>query len=159
MAPKKRQRFTAKKKAAPPKEKPIVLGPLPDPIFFDLPLPPLRLTDEAAPALLPWLAKGFTPVKTSRKDELCGVYALWRAFREAREALKSPGEKIKHLSQTTFLGFLGGEDYNEMAEKVVNAQVELGFGSEDDEELREILAQTSNLDVVSAVTQEVAFIR
>ena len=158
MAPKKRLRFTLKKKAALRAEKPGTMNPLPDPVFSDLPLPPLRLTDEAAPALLPWLAMGFAPVKTSGKDEMCGVYALWRAFREAREALKDPGEKIKHISQATFLGFLGSQEYNEMAEKVVNVQAEMGFGSDNNEELREILAQASNLDVVSVFYHEVSSI-
>src|SRR5882757_7205634 len=82
------------------------MGQLPDAEFSEMPLPPLRLSEEAAPALLPWLAKGYTPIRTSGKNNMCGLYALWRAFRDAQDALKSPNEKIKHLTQAQFRGFL-----------------------------------------------------
>lgn len=135
------------------------MGQLPDAEFSEMPLPPLRLSEEAAPALLPWLAKGFTPIRTSGKNNMCGLYALWRAFRDAQDALKSPNEKIKHLTQAQFHGFLNSREYNTMADKVVQAQAQLGFGNANHSELREILAQESNLDIASASTLKVSLIQ
>jgi hypothetical protein len=69
------------------------MGQLPDAEFSDMPLPPLRLSEEAAPALLPWLAKGFTPIRTSGKNNMCGLYALWRAFRMLKMLSRVPMKK------------------------------------------------------------------
>lgn len=153
MARKKRARFTQKKKNVTVKAiitSATKMHPLPDPIFCNSPLPPLRLTEDARLALLPWLAQGFCPVQTPGKGHLCGLFALWRAFREARDALNLTGEKIQHIPQRRFREFLNGDEYNKMADKVLRAQSKLGFVA-DEEEFKELLAQKSNLDIVSPI--------
>jgi hypothetical protein len=124
------------------------VAPLPDPSFSDLPLPPLHLTADTRLTLLPWLAKGFCPSHTSGKNNLCGVWALWRAFREAQAALNLPGEKINHISKERFDALLKGSKYRQLADRVVKAQSSLGFVADEDE-FKKLLAQKSNLDIVS----------
>lgn len=149
---KKGMKFTAPKKP----QKTTISQPQPDPKFCNKKLPPLVLTDDVSSALLPWLAKGFAPVKTSGAGNLCGANALWKAFREAREALKEPDEKLNHLTQKTFHEFINSERYNALVDKVVKAQLKLGFITDEDE-FREVLTQNSNIDIVSASSRSIIF--
>jgi hypothetical protein len=72
-------------------------------------------------SLLPYLALGFTPVKTSGGGNLCGINALQRSFKEARIALNPPGTpKIKnadHIGQAGFRKLLRSARYNAIVQE------------------------------------------
>jgi hypothetical protein len=73
---------------------------------------PTRTSASTRNSLFPYLALGFTPVETSARGWLCGVNALWRSYRNARDALKSPDdEPIKHATQKVFQGLLRSKEY------------------------------------------------
>jgi hypothetical protein len=148
MAPKKGSKKTPSAKIPEPV--------LPDEEHSECPLPPLALGDDAKMALLPWLARGFAPTRTSGQGKLCGLNALWRAFRDARDAMKVPGSaKIRHITQAQFKAFLSSTEYNAKVQEVLDSEVYAFFSDEQKEELREELTKKEYLDIVSTSSLKV----
>jgi hypothetical protein len=111
---------------------------------------PTRVTADARNSLLPYLALGFTPVKTSGVQQLCGINALWRSFKEARIALQPPnGPDIRHLTQKDFKDLLSGKVYEELADEYLENN--LGVNQILDEDVRQEqidnVKRTENLDL------------
>jgi len=72
--------------------------------------PPTKTTPTARRSLFPWLALGFGPAKTSGDGLKCGINALHRSYRDARDALAAPGAaRIKHVTQKDFRDLLGSD--------------------------------------------------
>jgi hypothetical protein len=153
---KRGMKFTNPKKPAtsksklPPKET-EQMGPLPDVNYSGQPLPQLRAENDVRMAFLPWLALGFAPTKTSGAGGLCGLRALWRAFRDARDALKTPGAPtIDHFTQAQFKGFLGNREYNDKVQELLDSDAYQFFTPEEKEQVKDDLNVKEYLDIVSA---------
>jgi hypothetical protein len=149
-------KFTNSKKLATSKSKPPLkdteqMGPPPDIKYSGQPLPQLRAKNDVLMAFLPWLALGFAPTKTSGAGSLCGLRALWRAFRDARDALKAPGAPpIGHFTQTQFKGLLGNRKYNEKVQELLDSDAYQLFTPEEKEQVKDDLNVKEYLDIVSA---------
>ncbi|PMD37690.1 hypothetical protein L207DRAFT_586027 [Hyaloscypha variabilis F] len=81
--------------------------------------PATRTTPISRNTLLPWLALGFGPVKTSGARLLCGINALWRSYIDARDALLAPGAVpiARHKTQRDWLELRNSQIYQDVFEE------------------------------------------
>ena len=91
-------------------------------------------------------------MKTSGGANQCGIRALWKSFRDAREAMKQPGEEIKHATQKQFVNWMKSDRYKAKVEELMHnpayAYLTDKDGNVDKEARNEIRAgslQTDNL--------------
>lgn len=126
-----------------------VLGPVSGPI------PQFRLPDETRLALLPWLAMGFGPVRTSASGLMCGLYALSKAFNAAQEALKAPKEEIAITPAGRLIAIFRGPRYKELATELIDLHKLHGFATAD---IDQEFSAHSNLSIVSASHLKVSLI-
>ena len=69
-------------------------------------------------------------------------------MQQAQAALNLTGERMILISKERFETLLKGRKYRDLADRVVKAQSRLGFVADEDE-FKKLLAQKSNLDIVS----------
>lgn len=116
--------------------------------------PPTQTNSTHRHLLLPYLALGFAPTPTSGASHECGLRALCRAYRDARDALRAPGTpKIKHATLVDFRNLLDSEVYRDI---VTEQLINYGIFSldEDDPVRRENMANAwrkTDLDITNLV--------
>lgn len=114
------------------------------------PLPALALADDAKMAFLPWLALGFTPKKTSGRNNQCGIFALWRAFRDAARTMRAfDSPEIPHITQSRFAAFLSSDHYKAKVQEVLDSDIYAYSTNKVKDQLRRDLSKKDNLDIVS----------
>ena len=98
--------------------------------------PPTQTNSTHRHLLLPYLALGFAPTPTSGANYECGLRALWKAYRDARDALRAPGTpSLKHATLTDFRNLLGSEVYRDIVtEQLINFGI---FGLDEDDPVRQ----------------------
>ena len=98
--------------------------------------PPTQTNSTHRHLLLPYLALGFAPTHTSGANYECGLRALLRAYRDARDALRPPGAPVpRHATLTDFRNLLDSEVYrNIVTEQLINYGI---YGLDEDDPVRQ----------------------
>ncbi len=98
--------------------------------------PPTQTNSTHRHLLLPYLALGFAPTPTSGASHECGLRALCRAYRDARDALRTPGTpNLKHATLVDFRNLLDSDVYRDIAtEQLINYGI---FSLDEDDPVRQ----------------------
>jgi hypothetical protein len=140
MPPKRKAKVAAFEPEARPEKKQEL-----EPACCSEPVPLGSTSEEGINALLPWLALGYGPVRTSGKDKQCGIRALWRSFIDARETLKSEGETLKLVTQAQFVKWMGSDKYRSKVEKYMQLPANNYLSAAIRRDIRKGMLQTDDL--------------
>jgi hypothetical protein len=94
--------------------------------------PPTQTNSTHRHLLLPYLALGFAPTSTSGANYECGLRALCKSYRDAREVLRASGAPtLRHASLIDFRALLNSEVYRNI---VTEQLMDFGIYSLDEDD-------------------------